>query len=100
MFKKTCNVQKKKLHSPAYRAGYAGCDHPSILALLNFQLFFNSSYYMAESTSGQDDANPVFRLATRAGKEGTSCPLGISRVGPTKKTIFNKCIHTCYKCFF
>ena len=49
---------------------------------------------MAESTSGQDDANPVFRLATRAGKEGTSCPLGISRVGPAKKKKFcNKCTH-------
>ena len=88
MFKKTCNVKKKqkKQHS-LRRLRYAGCDHPSILALLYFQLFFNSSYYMAESTSGQDDANPVFRLATRAGKEGTSCPLGISRVGPAKKDI-------------
>ena len=86
--------KKKEQHSPAYPAGYAGCDHPSILALLYFQLFFNSSYYMAESTSGQDDANPVFRLATRAGKEGTSCPLGISRVGPAKKRyLINVYIH-------
>ena len=85
MFKKTCNVKKKKQHSPAYPASYAGCDHARFLALLYFQLLFNSSYYMDESTSGQDDANPVFRLATRARKEGTSCPLGISRLGPAKK---------------
>ena len=86
MFKKTCNVKKK---SSIRYAGYAtqAVIIASILALLYFQLFFNSSYYMAESTSGQDDANPVFRLATRAGKEGTSCPLGISRVGPAKKDI-------------
>ena len=79
--------KKKTQHSPAYPASYAGCDHPRFLALLYFQPLFDSSYYMAESTSGQDDANPVFRLATRAGKEGTSCPLGISRVGPAKKKI-------------
>ena len=75
----------KKQHSPAYPASYAGCDHPRFLALLYFQLLVNFFYYMAESTSGQDDANPVFRLAIRVGKEGTSCPLGISRVGPAKK---------------
>ena len=77
----------KKQHSPAYRASYAGCDHPRFLALLYFQLLFNSSNYMAESTSGQGDAHSVFRLAIRAGKDGTSCPLGISRVGPAKKSM-------------
>ena len=91
MFKKTCNV-KKRQYSPAYPASYAGCDHPRFLTLLYSQLLFNSSYYMAESTSGQDDANPVFRLATRAGKEGTSYPRGISRGGPAKK-LCNKCTH-------
>ena len=30
---------------------------------------------MAESTSGQDDANPVFRLATRAGNMAGYWPL-------------------------
>ena len=39
---------------------------------------------MAGSASGQDEANPVFCLATRAGKIGLSCPLGIARVGPAK----------------
>ena len=32
-------------------------------------------FYMAESASGQDEANPAFWLATRAGKMGSSCPL-------------------------
>ena len=40
---------------------------------------------MAESVSGQDEANPAFWLATRAVKIGPSCPLGISRVVPRKK---------------
>ena len=39
---------------------------------------------MAESASGQDEASPVFPLATRAGKRGSSYPLGISRVGPAR----------------
>ena len=38
-------------------------------------------YYMTES------ANPPFWLATRAGKMGLSCPLGISRLGPTRKKL-------------
>ena len=39
---------------------------------------------MAESASGQDEASTVFPLATRAGKTGSSYPLGISRVGPAR----------------
>ena len=39
---------------------------------------------MAESASGQDEASPVFPLATRVGKTGSSYPLGISRVGPAR----------------
>ena len=39
---------------------------------------------MAESASGQNEASPVFPLATRAGKTGSSYPLGISRVGPAR----------------
>ena len=37
-------------------------------------------YYVAESASGPDKANSVFRLATRAGIMGPCCQLGISRV--------------------
>ena len=37
---------------------------------------------MSESASGQDEAKPALCLATPVGKMGSSCPLGISRVGP------------------
>ena len=36
---------------------------------------------MAESASGQDEANPTFWLATQTGKMNSSYPLGISRFG-------------------
>ena len=42
---------------------------------------------MAGSASGQDEANPVLWLATRAGKMDPSCPLGIARFGPTNKRL-------------
>ena len=42
---------------------------------------------MAGSAKAQDEANPVFRLATRAGKMGPSCPLGIARFGPANKRL-------------
>ena len=46
-------------------------------------------YCTSESTSGQDEVNPSFWLAYQAGKLGSSCPLGISHVGPsTKKFLF------------
>ena len=38
---------------------------------------------MAESKSGQDEANPVFWFATGVGK---IAPLGISRVAPARKS--------------
>lgn len=40
-------------------------------------------YYMAGSASEQDEANPVFSLATQAAKMGlpVSCGLAIARVG-------------------
>ena len=38
-------------------------------------------YCTSESTSGQGEVNPSFWLAYRAGKLGSSCPLGISHVG-------------------
>ena len=40
---------------------------------------------MAEPASGQEERNPAFWLATRAGNMGSSCPLGISRIGPARK---------------
>ena len=42
---------------------------------------------MAGSASGQDEVNPVFWLATGAGKMGLSCPLGIARIGPTRAKV-------------
>lgn len=42
--------------------------------------------YMVESASGQDAANPGFLSATRAGKMGSSCALGMSRVDPARKS--------------
>ena len=43
---------------------------------------------MAGSASRQDEANPVFRLATRVGKIGLSCMLGISCFVPAKVKFF------------
>ena len=48
----------------------------------------NLLYYTAGSTSRQDEMNPVFRLATRVGKMGLSCLLGIARFVPTKAKFF------------
>ena len=45
-------------------------------------------YYMAGSASEQDEANPVFWLATRAGKMGLSCPLEFVRFVPAKANFF------------
>jgi len=50
---------------------------------------------MAGTASGQDEENPVFWLATRTGKMGLSCLLGISRVSPAIKKFswsYNKSI--------
>ena len=46
--------------------------HPS--PLLHYSVY-KPVHYMGGSRSGQDEANPVFWLATRA---GLSCPLGIA----------------------
>ena len=51
---------------------------------MNINLF----YYMAGSASEQDKANPVFWLATRVGKMGLSCLLGISHIVPAKAQFF------------
>jgi len=37
--------------------------------------------------SGQDEPNPVRRLATRADKKAPSCPLGITRCVPQENSI-------------
>ena len=42
-------------------------------------------YYMAESASRQDKANPVFSLASSA---GPSCVLGIPHIGSARKNKF------------
>ena len=42
-------------------------------------------YYMASSTSGQDEPNRALWLATRAGKMEPSCPLGTTRSIPQEK---------------
>ena len=53
------------------------------------QILRNSlHYYMAASASGQDEASPMFSLATRAAKMGLSCPLGIARFVPAKAKHF------------
>lgn len=50
-------------------------------------------YYVAESASEQDKANPVFWLAPRAGKMGPCSPLGISRFDSTSnKGLFRNVI--------
>ena len=42
---------------------------------------FNKLYcYMVGPASGQDEVNPALRLATRAGKVGLSCPLGLPAI--------------------
>ena len=46
------------------------------------------SYCMAGPASGQGEANSVFWLATRAGKMGLSCPLGIARFALAKAKFF------------
>ena len=55
------------------------------VVLLFFCFWHNANYhnyYLAESASGQDAANPAFWSATRAGKKGSCYPLEISHVGP------------------
>lgn len=46
-----------------------------------------SPYYVAGSASGQDEANPVYWLATRKTKMGLPCPTGISRFGAPRTII-------------
>ena len=60
---------------------------------------FNASHYIADSTRGQDEANPVFWLATRAGKMGLSCQLGIARFVPAKAKLFGEILWPYNKSF-
>ena len=53
--------------------------------LLNEKPFKISIYYMAESASELDEANPANPVA-RTGKMSPFCALGISRVGPASKS--------------
>ena len=51
-------------------------------------------YYVAESASGQDKANPVFWLVPRADKMGPCSPLGISCFDPSSnKGLFSHIIN-------
>ena len=67
------------------------------LALSNLlSSYSHSRYYMAESAKGQDEANPTFLLATRAGQIDPPRPLEISRVGPKRtKLIWSKSTSVC-----
>ena len=49
-------------------------------------MWINTVYYATESAGGQDEGNPAFWLATQVGKMGSSCSLGISRVGTARKS--------------
>ena len=58
-------------------------ESPKSQTKINFLLtIIVNTYYLAESVSGQNEANPAFWLASWA---SISCPLQISRIGPTKK---------------
>ena len=51
-------------------------------------------YYIAESTSRQDEMNSAFRLATQVGKTGLSIWLRISHVGTAgKSSLFGHAIN-------
>ena len=50
--------------------------------------YTNIHYYMAGSASGKDEGNPVFSLASGAGKMGLFCLLGIARFVPAKAKFF------------
>ena len=49
--------------------------------------YYMGFYYMAGKANRQDEANPLFWLATRPGNMGLSCLLGISRFVPAKDSL-------------
>ena len=69
---------EKCIHGSAFSQ-----ESPKSQTKINFlQTIIVNTYYLAESVSRQDEANPAFWLATWA---SISCPLKISRVGPARK---------------
>ena len=63
------------------------CYLEGVAVLLETVKFVYYNIY-AGSASGQDEANPVFRLATRAGKMGPSFLFGIARFGPAEAKLW------------
>ena len=57
-----------------------------------------SFYYMACSTSGQDELNPLLWLANRPGKVERLCPFGICRF--VRAITFHLSLSGCSKVFF
>ena len=53
---------------------------------LEILLHAKDKKWLTATSSGQDEANPAFLLATQAGEIGPFCPLGISHVGPASKS--------------
>lgn len=56
----------------------------AVMPAQTFQLRRFLLLYMAELARGQYESNPVFQLATRAGKMALPSMLGIYRVGPAR----------------
>lgn len=65
------------------------CLVPGVWSMRLWVLLLTPTHHIAGSGRGQDEANPVFWLAFWAGKMGLSCPLGISRFGPTRKVLLD-----------
>ena len=87
-----CNVNE--LRKPK-----SGQDRPILPARVTSQNTGFAFYYRAGSPSGQDEANPVFWLATRAGKMGLPCPLEISRSVFAKAKFFGVIFWPYNRCF-
>ena len=62
------------------------CNGSLVKKFLPVAITFNLNfYYMAETISEPDKANPAF-VATQGGKKAPSCPLGMYCVGPAGKS--------------
>ena len=53
-----------------------------LITIVRQKILINIIHYMAGPMNSRDDVNPALRLATRVGKMGLSCPLGIARDFP------------------
>ena len=73
------------LLSKPWPGPYWELSHP-LLRYHMLQEKLSHIYYMAESASGQDEEDPVFWLATQAGKMGLSCPSAFLHLSPTRKS--------------